>query len=84
MDNSTPEDARNARYGLRLFALYLLLYGGFMGLNAFKPELMSSTPLGGVNLAILYGVFLIVAALALALLYMYLCRAPKGSGDFER
>jgi uncharacterized membrane protein (DUF485 family) len=36
---------------------------------------MEITPLWGVNLAILYGFGLIVAALALALIYAWLCRA---------
>ena len=66
--------ARNARYGLWLFAAYVALYAGFMALSAFKPALMASTPFGGVNIAILYGFGLIVAALVLALVYMALAR----------
>jgi len=79
--NNAPRDddhpqisARNARYGLVLFFIYLILYGGFMGLSAFEPQLMSKTPFGGVNLAIIYGFGLIVAALVLAVIYMVLCR----------
>jgi len=64
----------NAKLGLGLFGVYLLLYVGFMGIAAFKYELFASTPLGGVNLAVLYGMGLIVAALVLALLYMVLCK----------
>ena len=74
-DDDHPEiSARNARYGLLLFVVYVLLYAGFMGLSAFEPQLMSRTPFGGVNLAIIYGFGLIVAALVLALFYMVLCR----------
>jgi len=77
-DDDHPEiSARNARYGLWLFSAYLVLYGGFMGLSAFAPQLMSKTPFGGVNLAIIYGFGLIVAALVLALIYMVLCRARE-------
>ena len=76
-DDHPEISARNSRYGLWLFGLYLLLYGGFMGLSAFEPQLMSKTPFGGVNLAILYGFGLIVAALVLALIYMILCRARE-------
>jgi uncharacterized membrane protein (DUF485 family) len=65
---------RNARVGLVLFCVYLVLYGGFVGLNAFSPATMEETPIAGVNLAILYGFGLIVAALLLALLYGFLCR----------
>ena len=74
-ETDNPEfAARRARYGLVLFFLYLALYAGFMGLSAFHPGLMESTPIGGVNLAILYGFVLIVAALGLALVYAWLCR----------
>ena len=74
-DDDHPEiSARNARYGLWLFGVYVALYAGFMGLSAFEPQLMSKTPFGGVNLAIIYGFGLIVAALVLALFYMVLCR----------
>ena len=59
----------HGKLGFVLFAIYLLLYGGFVFLNAFYPESMEFTPLAGVNLAIWYGVGLIVAAFALALIY---------------
>jgi uncharacterized membrane protein (DUF485 family) len=64
---------RNARLGLWLFAVYLLLYGGFVVVAAFKPEWMERTPLAGVNVAIWYGFGLIVAAVVLALVYGWAC-----------
>ena len=67
--------ARNARYGMRLFLVYLLFYAGFVLLNAFRPEVMDLVPAAGVNLAIWYGFALIFLALALALVYGWLCRA---------
>jgi len=67
-------EKRNAAIGLVLFCVYLVLYGGFVFLNAFSAETMELTPLWGINLAILYGFGLILAALVLALLYGYLCR----------
>lgn len=74
---------RNARIGLRLFLVYLVFYGGFVLLTAFKPEAMEATPAAGVNLAIWYGFALIIAAFALAMIYGWLCRAqaddqPRG------
>ena len=33
----TATQARNARYGLALFFLYLAVYAGFVLLNAFAP-----------------------------------------------
>jgi len=76
-DDDPQISARNSRYGLWLFAIYLILYCGFMGLSAFEPQLMSKTPFGGVNLAFLYGFGLIVAALVLAVIYMVLCRSRE-------
>lgn len=69
--------ARNTRYGLVLFTVYLVLYGGFVLLTAFKAEWMESMPWGGVNLAIVYGFGLIAMALVLALVYGWLCRASR-------
>lgn len=67
-------EARNARIGLWLFAVYVLLYGGFMVLNAFFPQRMGVPFFAGVNLAVTYGLLLIVGAVLLALLYMFLVR----------
>ncbi len=70
--------ARNTRLGLVLFVLYCLLYGGFITMSLFAPAAMKSQPFGGVNLAILYGFALIVAALVLAVIYLALAgRAHK-------
>lgn len=66
--------ARRARYGLILFSIYLALYVGFMLLNVLAPAVMETTPIAGLNLAILYGFVLIFAAFALALVYAWLCR----------
>ena len=86
-------ESRNARTGIVLFAVYLVLYERFVFLNAFFPETMEMTPVYGLNLAILYGFGLIIAALVLALLYGFLCRheevvadsdaAPKSSASPE-
>ena len=65
---------RATRWGLWLFAVYLLFYAGFVGLAAFAPETMERIPAAGVNLAIWYGFALIAVALALALAYGWLCR----------
>ncbi|MEZ6060945.1 MAG: DUF485 domain-containing protein [Planctomycetaceae bacterium] len=71
----------NARTGLILFGVYLLLYGGFVLLNAFSPQTMEATPFAGINLAIWYGFGLIIAALVLALVYGFLCRKSADVGQ---
>jgi uncharacterized membrane protein (DUF485 family) len=68
--------ARNSRYGLVLFTLYLIVYAGFVWLNAFRPDLAEATPVAGINVAVLFGLALIAAAFVLALFYGWLCRNP--------
>ena len=69
--------SRNSRVGLIFFAIYLVLYGGFMLLNTFYPDTMEATPWAGINVAILYGCGLIVAAVVLALIYGVYCGASE-------
>lgn len=71
-------NTRNAKIGMFLFVVYLAMYLGFVFLSAFAADVMETTPIAGVNLAILYGFGLIIAALVLALIYGFAC---KPSGD---
>lgn len=59
----------NTRLGLLLFAVYLAFYLCYVVTNAFAPQVMESTPIDGVNLAILSGSGLIVLAWVLAIVY---------------
>jgi len=75
--------SRNARRGLGLFAIYFALYAGFVGANVFAPQTMTSTfngSLGGPNLAVVSGIGLIFAAIALSLVYMRMTRLPDNGG----
>jgi uncharacterized membrane protein (DUF485 family) len=75
MSDRAPHDPHDqatapSRLGLGLFAIYVLLYGGFMVLVLVRPDLLASRPFGGVNLAIAAGLGLIGAAVLLSALYM--------------
>ena len=70
---------RNARNGLILFAIYVVLYGEIIGFNTFTPELMGKD-VSGINFAIVYGMFLIVAAFVLAMIYAYTCERFVSQG----
>ena len=83
-DHHAPTIARNVRYGLILFALYLILYGGFIALAAFAPAKMKEPVLGGINLAVLYGFGLIVSAFVLALVYMIITRLAHTDDDDKK
>ncbi|MEM9353920.1 MAG: DUF485 domain-containing protein [Planctomycetota bacterium] len=72
-----------SRAGLALFAVYLVLYAGFVLLNAFWPERTEATPVAGLNVAILYGFGLMVAAIVLALIYGFVSRGGSDSTRTE-
>jgi|JI10StandDraft_1071094.scaffolds.fasta_scaffold2109359_1 hypothetical protein len=65
------------RTDLLLFGFYVILYAGFMGLTAFAPAAMATRVVGGVNLAIAYGMGLILAAVILAGVAMVLRHDPN-------
>jgi uncharacterized membrane protein (DUF485 family) len=71
------------RLGLALFAVYLVLYSGFVLLAAFAPEWMDVTPLAGVNLAVWYGFGLIAVAIVLALIYGWASGLSKPGSRHE-
>lgn len=58
--------------GIRLFSFYSLVYFGFVLLNTISPATMG-LPVGGLNLAIVYGFGLILFALLLAFIYNARC-----------
>jgi uncharacterized membrane protein (DUF485 family) len=64
--------AYKSRLGIRLFFFYTLVYFGFVVLNTVSPETMG-LPVGGLNLAIVYGFGLILFALLLAFVYNAQC-----------
>jgi uncharacterized membrane protein (DUF485 family) len=82
-DDHPEVSAANARAGLWLFFAYLALYAGFMGLAAFTPQAMGKPVLAGVNLAITYGVGLILGALVVAAIYMWMCGRNAGLANQE-
>ena len=79
-----PPDAferRKSRIGIRMTALYSLVYSGFVALSVFVPDLMGARAVFGLNLAVTYGLALIVVAIIFALVYSHLCRVPaRGEG----
>lgn len=65
---------RNTRVGLVLFFIYLLIYGVFVGLNAFWPDSMKIQVMQ-VNLSVVYGLGLILMAFLLSAIYTFICAA---------
>lgn len=62
-----------AKLGIKLFWLYCVIYMGFVGIAVFSPETMKKPVFAGTNLAIIYGIALIVFAIILGLIYNHVC-----------
>jgi uncharacterized membrane protein (DUF485 family) len=73
----TPAERHNRRLGIILFWVYFLLYAAFVGIVVYDYRLMSQVVFAGLNLAIVYGMGLIVAALMMALLYTAMCHRDE-------
>jgi uncharacterized membrane protein (DUF485 family) len=74
-------EQRKSNIGIRMTILYSLVYGGFVVLSVFRPEIMGRNALFGMNLAISYGLFLILFAVLLAVIYNLLVKEPKNNGN---
>jgi uncharacterized membrane protein (DUF485 family) len=90
-------ELRKIKIGIRMTILYALVYTGFIFLAVSQPAWMGLPFLFGQNLAITYGLGLIVIAIIFALIYNYLLlrlnpknleqntthnkNTPKGRGD---
>ena len=62
-----------AKLGIKLFWVYCLIYMGFVGIAVFSTETMKTKVFRGTNLAIIYGMSLIIFAIVLGLIYNYFC-----------
>lgn len=72
-----PASPYKTRLGSWMFALYALVYAGFVTITIASPVLMERVIVWGLNFATVYGLFLIVFALALALVYNALCNSKE-------
>ena len=64
---------KKARLGVWFFFIYLFFYAGFVAIGVMNYELLAQEVIGGLSLAIFYGIGLIVFAVLLGILYNYFC-----------
>ncbi|MBX3042415.1 MAG: DUF485 domain-containing protein [Candidatus Kapabacteria bacterium] len=69
-DNSIP---KKTRLGVILFIIYSVVYAGFVYIGTVHPESLGLATLGGLNLAFVYGMGLILLAAIMGLAYNYFC-----------
>jgi uncharacterized membrane protein (DUF485 family) len=72
-----------AKLGIKLFWLYCIIYMGFVALAVFATEKLKTPVLAGVNLAIIYGMALIVFAIILGLIYNHACTKKEDEMNRE-
>lgn len=70
-------ELRKSNIGVRMTILYAIIYGGFVFLSVFFPSLMGVKAIFGLNLAIAYGLALIIIAIIFAIIYNALVRIPN-------
>lgn len=81
-DNASEQ---KSKLGVKLFIVYLVVYGGFVAINTIAPKLMASEIFLGLNLAVVYGFGLIILAIVMGTVYNHYCtmleerlNKPKG------
>jgi uncharacterized membrane protein (DUF485 family) len=69
-----PASGYKTRLGVVMFIIYTLVYVGFVLTNVLtEGKAMQTIVFMGLNLAVVYGIGLIVFALVLALIYNAMC-----------
>lgn len=68
-----PASEYKKRLGVWMFFIYAIVYSGFVAINLIDATLMAKEVLLGMNLAVVYGIGLIIIALIQALIYNAMC-----------
>ncbi len=77
-------EQRKSNIGVRMTIIYSIVYSGFVVLSVFMPTVMGVDALFGLNLAIAYGLALIIIAIIFAIIYNLLVRVPKPTNATHR
>ncbi|HSW38095.1 MAG TPA: DUF485 domain-containing protein, partial [Acidobacteriota bacterium] len=64
---------KKARLGIILFIVYMVIYAGFVIIGTTIPQAMGIQVLADLNLAVVYGMGLIVLAAVLGVFYNHIC-----------
>ncbi len=73
-----PASGYKTRLGVVMFTIYCVVYVGFILTNVLSEgEAMQIILFMGLNLAVVYGVGLIVLALVMALIYNHKCTSKE-------
>ena len=74
---------KKSRLGLILFLFYALIYAGFVYIGIFQTHLLGIKAIGNTNLAVVYGMGLIVLAAVMGYIYSELCTQMERKANKE-
>jgi len=77
--NESRLQSYKQRLGIALCAIYAIFYIGFVAISIYDVTLMDTLMPFGLNLAVFYGLGLIVFALVLAMIYSVACSLSEKS-----
>ncbi len=64
----------NQGLGMVLFVIYFLFYAGFIALTVYDYKILGKELVAGINIAVGYGMGLIISAIVLAVIYAMLAK----------
>lgn len=64
---------KKTRLGIILFFAYAAIYAIFVYIGLVHTELLGAKAIGNVNLAVVYGIGLILLAMVMGLVYNFFC-----------
>jgi uncharacterized membrane protein (DUF485 family) len=64
---------RKTKLGVILFLVYLAIYTGFVVIGSLYTDFLGGRSFAGLNLAVTYGMALIILAAVLGLFYNHFC-----------
>jgi uncharacterized membrane protein (DUF485 family) len=74
---------KKSKLGMILFVVYALLYGTFVIIGISHTHLLGVKVLAGLNLAVVYGMGLIVLAAVMGYFYSMICTRMENKMDKE-
>ena len=74
---------KKARLGVWLFFVYLIVYAIFVAIGVVSYETMGEIVLGKQNLAVVYGLSLIILAVVMGLVYNAICTGYENKMNKE-
>lgn len=74
---------KKAKLGMILFLCYLSLYALFVIIGLFYTEMMGITVFLGLNLAVTYGIGLILLAIVMGFIYSLICTRMEDKMNAE-